>query len=65
MDYLGTLNCQQNRSRATHVAIIKYDAGGFDPKVFVNCRVQGGLHHILIIATCVARERLLFIENVA
>ena len=33
---------QQNRFRATHVAIIKkYDAGRFDLKVFVNCRVQG------------------------
>ena len=34
-----------NRSRATHVRSnnSKYDAGCFDPKVFVNCRVQGVL----------------------
>ena len=33
---------QQNCSRATHVGIIQeYDAGNFDLKVFVNCRVQG------------------------
>ena len=25
----------------TYVAIVQYDAGPFDPQVFVNCRVQG------------------------
>ena len=35
------LNQQQNHLWATHIAIIQYDAGRFDPKVFLNCRVQG------------------------
>ena len=32
-----SLNEQQSHCRATHVAIIPYDVGRFDPKIFVNC----------------------------
>ena len=28
----------------TYIAIVQYDARRLDPKVFVNCRVQGGVH---------------------
>ena len=50
----------KNCLRATHVAIIlKYEAGRFDPEVFVNCRVQSD---VLIIAMFIAHRRfLLFI----
>ena len=30
---------QQSRFRATYIAIIQYDAGHFEPKVLVDCRV--------------------------
>ena len=55
-----TFYVQQNCSWATHVAIIRNgNAGRFDLKVFVNCRVQ--VESNRIIAVCCLGAILLFI----
>ena len=48
INYMNSKNC----SRATQVAIIQNgNAGRFNPKVFVNCRVQGDLGDHLVLCS--------------